>query len=353
MRHVPPGPGPAPAPSLGVTVEVLAFGVQADERPLIEEAFSGRHELHCTDVFLGADTAPMAAGYEAVSTSVNARLDARVLQTLAVGGTSMIAQRSTGFNNIDLDVAERLGLTVARVSYYSPYSVAEFAWTLAMAVNRRIVRAGNRTRDFDFRLDGLMGRDLRGRTVGVIGTGKIGEAFTRIAHGFGMRLLGWDIAPNPACEALGMEYATKEELLAEADVVSLHVPLVPATHHLLDAAALRAMKDDAILVNSSRGGLIDTDALVAELRRGRFSGVGLDVYEAEAGLFFLDKSVEGIDDDTLARLVTFPRVVVTSHQAYYTREAVTQIAETTARNVDDYVAGRRGENVLVPAAPTA
>ncbi|NUS76542.1 MAG: 2-hydroxyacid dehydrogenase, partial [Streptomyces sp.] len=177
-------------------MEILAFGVQADEKPLIEHAFRGHHEVRCLDVFLNEDTAPIAAGYEAISTSVNAELGARVLEVLAAGGTRMIAQRSTGFNNIDLKVAERLGMTVARVSYYSPYSVAEFAWTLAMAVNRRIVRASTRTRDFDFRLDGLMGRDLRGRTVGVLGTGKIGEAFTRIAHGFGMRLLGWDVAEN-------------------------------------------------------------------------------------------------------------------------------------------------------------
>ncbi|MEV4948345.1 2-hydroxyacid dehydrogenase [Streptomyces sp. NPDC053755] len=331
-------------------MEILAFGVQADEKPLIEKAFHGHHRVRCLDVFLTEDTAPIAVGHTVVSSSVNADLGARVLRILADGGTRMIAQRSTGFNNIDLDVAERLGLTVARVSYYSPYSVAEFAWTLAMAVNRRIVRASNRTRDFDFRLDGLMGRDLRGRTVGVLGTGKIGEAFTRIAHGFGMRLLGWDIAPNPACVELGMAYVEKERLLAESDLISLHVPLLPSTRRLIDAAALKAMKDDAILVNSSRGGLIDTGALVGELRAGRFTGVGLDVYEAEAGLFFLDKSLEVVEDDTLARLVTFPNVVVTSHQAYYTVDAVGQIVDTTVRNVLDYAAGRRSENVLVPAA---
>ncbi|MFF5936369.1 2-hydroxyacid dehydrogenase [Streptomyces sp. NPDC012508] len=330
-------------------MEILAFGVQADEKPLIEKAFAGLHDVRCLDVFLNQDTAPIAAGHEIVSTSVNADLGGAVLRTLAAGGTKLIVQRSTGFNNIDLDVAERLGLTVARVSYYSPYSVAEFAWTLAMAVNRRIVRASNRTRDFDFRLDGLMGRDLRGRTVGVLGTGKIGEAFTRIAHGFGMNLLGWDVAENPACLELGMKYVEKEQLLAESDLVSLHVPLLPATRRLLDATALRSMKDDAILVNSSRGGLIDTEALVAELRAGRFTGVGLDVYEAEAGLFFLDKSLEVVEDDTLARLVTFPNVVVTSHQAYYTFDAVGQIVDTTVQNVLDYTAGRRSENVLVPA----
>ncbi|WP_326697078.1 2-hydroxyacid dehydrogenase [Streptomyces sp. NBC_01754] len=330
-------------------MEILAFGVQSDEKPLIEKAFEGQHEVRCLDVFLTRDTAPIAAGYEIVSTSVNADLGGPVLQTLAAGGTQMIAQRSTGFNNIDLAVAERLALRVARVSHYSPESVAEFAWTLAMAVNRRIVRAAGRTRDFDFRLDGLLGRDLHGRTAGVAGTGKIGEAFARIAHGFGMNLLGWDVTENPACTALGMTYVDKDRLFAEADLLSLHVPLLPATRHLVDAAALASMKDDAILVNSSRGGLVDTTALVAELRRGRFSGVGLDVYEAEAGLFHVDKSLEGVDDDTLARLVTFPHVVVTSHQAYYTREAVGQIIDATVRNVADHLAGRRSENVLVPA----
>ncbi|EMF29445.1 D-lactate dehydrogenase [Streptomyces gancidicus BKS 13-15] len=329
-------------------MEILAFGVQADEKPLIERAFAPHHPVRTLDVFLNTDTAPIAAGHDIISTSVNCDLGADVLSGLAAGGTRMVAQRSTGFNNVDLDVAARLGITVARVSSYSPYSVAEFAWTLAMAVNRRIVRASTRTRDFDFRLDGLMGRDLHGRTAGILGTGKIGEAFARIAHGFGMRLLGWDAAENPACRELGLTYVPKEELLAESDLVSLHVPLLPETRHLIDATALKSMRDDAILVNSSRGGLVDTAALVDELRAGRFTGVGLDVYEAETGLFFLDKSLEAVDDDTLARLVTFPNVLVTSHQAYYTADAVTQIVSTTLDNVLDYIAGRRSGNVLVP-----
>ncbi|QHA04179.1 2-hydroxyacid dehydrogenase [Streptomyces broussonetiae] len=328
-------------------MEILAFGVQADERPLIERAFAPHHAVRCLDVFLTEDTAPIATGHEVISTSVNAELHESVLRILAAGGTRMVAQRSTGFNNIDLGAAARLGLTVARVSSYSPYSVAEFAWTLAMAVNRHIVRAA--TRDFDFRLDGLMGRDMHGRTVGVLGTGRIGAAFAHIAHGHGMRLLGWDVAENPACADLGMRYVPKDRLLAESDLVSLHVPLMPETRHLIDRAALKSMKDDAILVNSSRGGLIDTAALVAELREGRFTGVGLDVYESEAGLFFLDKSLEAIEDDTLARLVTFPNVLVTSHQAYYTEDAVGQIVDATLRNVLDYTEGRRSENVLVPA----
>lgn len=334
-------------------MEILAFGVVSDERPLLERAFRERQfDVRCLDVFMNRDTAPLAAGHEIVSVSVNAHLDAEVLRVLAEGGTRMIAQRATGFNNIALDTAAELGMTVARVSYYSPYAVAEFAWALAMAVNRRVPRATRRTRDFDFRLDGLMGRDLHGRTVGVIGTGKIGEAFTRIARGFGMRLLGWDVAPNPECEAMGMDYVELRRLLQDADLISLHVPLLPDTHHLIGREALRTMKDDALLVNSSRGGLVDSEALVEELRKGRFSGVGLDVYEAEQGLFFLDKSLDVIQDDVLARLMTFNNVLVTSHQAYYTRDAVGQIVDTTVGNVEDYVAGRTGANVLVsPEGP--
>ncbi|MFJ6135279.1 2-hydroxyacid dehydrogenase [Kitasatospora sp. NPDC092286] len=331
-------------------MEILAYGVQADERPLLEKAFSGRHGLRCLDVFLNRDTAPLAAGYPAVSSSVNAVLDAETLTVLAAGGTRLIAQRSTGFNNIDLDAAAELGLTVARVSYYSPYAVAEHAWALALAVNRRLTRAANRTREFDFRLDGLLGRDIHGMTVGVIGTGKIGECFTRIAAGFGTELLGWDIAPNPACLELGMTYTELDDLLTRADLISLHVPLLPATRHLIDAAALTRMKDDAILVNSSRGGLVDSAALVETLRAGRLSGVGLDVYEEETGVFFTDRSIHGITDDVLARLVTFPQVLVTSHQAYFTHTAVGQIIDATARNIDDYEAGRRNENTLVPTA---
>ncbi|MEK2492936.1 2-hydroxyacid dehydrogenase [Kitasatospora purpeofusca] len=329
-------------------MEILAYGVQADERPLLEKAFAGRHPLRRLSVFLNRDTAPLAAGYPAVSSSVNAELDAATLAVLAAGGTELIAQRSTGFNNIDLDAAADLGLTVARVSHYSPFAVAEHAWTLALAVNRRLTRAASRSREFDFRLDGLLGRDIHGMTVGVIGTGKIGECFARIAAGFGTELLGWDIAENPACLDLGMTYTELPELLSRADLVSLHVPLLPSTHHLIDAAALARMKNDAILVNSSRGGLVDSAALVEVLRAGHLSGVGLDVYEEETGVFFTDRSIEGITDDTLARLVTFPQVLVTSHQAYFTRTAVGQIIDATVRNVDDYAAGRTNENTLVP-----
>ncbi|MGF1428197.1 2-hydroxyacid dehydrogenase [Kitasatospora sp. LaBMicrA B282] len=333
-------------------MEILAYGVQADEQPLLRAAFDARHQLRTLAVFLNHDTAPLAAGYPAVSSGVNAELDAETLEILAAGGTRLIAQRATGFNNIDLEAAAEFGLTVARVSHYSPHAVAEHAWTLALAVNRRLARAVGRAREFDFRLDGLLGRDVHGMTVGVIGTGRIGACFARIAHGFGTELLGWDPTENPDCLRLGLRYVAREELLARSNLVSLHLPLVPATHHLIDASALALLKDDAILVNTSRGGLIDTTALVRTLRAGRLAGVGLDVYEEETGVFFHDRSLEGIDDDLLVRLISFPQVLVTSHQAYFTRTAVGQIIEATLRNVDDFEAGRSSENVLVPRPGT-
>ncbi|BBB00262.1 putative D-lactate dehydrogenase [Actinacidiphila reveromycinica] len=332
-------------------MEVLATGVQRDERPLLERAFAPRHDVRCLETVLTADTLPLAAGYEAVSTSVNAVLDAPVLEALVRGGTRLITQRSTGYNNIDLAHAERLGLTVARVARYSPYAVAEFAWALAMALNRRVVRAASRTRDFDFRLDGLLGRDFHGRTAGVIGTGRIGSAFAAIARGFGMRLLGWDISVSPRCQEMGMEYVELDRLLRESDLISLHVPLMPSTHHLLGARRLGELKDDAIVVNTGRGALIDADALVDTLRAGRLGGVGLDVYEEEAGVFFYDKSLEVMTDDTLARLLTFTNVLVTSHQAYFTVDAVEEIVTATVRNVDDYLAGRITECTLIPKSP--
>ncbi|WP_372404496.1 2-hydroxyacid dehydrogenase [Streptomyces luteireticuli] len=328
---------------------IVAYGVTADERPLLERVLGRDHDLRCLDLVLDADTVPTAAGRRIVCSSVNDVLDACVLRALAEGGTELITQRATGYNNIDLAAARELGLAVSRVSSYSPYSVAEFAWALALAVDRRIPRAVTRTRDFDFRLDGLMGRDFHGRTAGVLGTGKIGAAFARIAAGFGMRLLGHDVAPNAECEALGMEYVGRKRLFAESDLLSLHAPLVPDTYHVVDAEALALMKDDAILVNTSRGGLLDAHALVETLRAGRLDGVGLDVYEEEAGVFFFDKSLEVMTDDVLARLMTFRNVLISSHQAYFTRDAVGQIVRATADNIADHLAGRTNDNTLVPA----
>lgn len=328
-------------------VGVVAYGVTADEQPLLERALGGTYDLRCLDLILNRDTAATAAGRRVVCSSVNDVLDEEVLRVLADGGTELVTQRATGYNNIDLSAARALGLSVARVSSYSPYAVAEFAWALALAVNRRIPRAVSRTRDFDFRLDGLMGRDFHGRTAGILGTGRIGTAFARVAAGFGMRLLGNDVAPSDECRALGVEYVGRDRLFAESDLLSLHAPLVPETRHVVDAAALARMKDDAILINTSRGGLVDAHALVETLLAGRLLGVGLDVYEEEAGVFFFDKSLEVMTDDTLARLMTFGNVLVTSHQGYFSRDAVRQIVETTARNIADHLAGRTGDDTLV------
>jgi D-lactate dehydrogenase len=343
-------------------MQVLATGVRRDERPLLERAFAPRHEVHCVEAPLTPETLPLAAGFEAVSTGVSAVLDAPTLEGLVRGGTRLVTQRTTGYNNIDLDHAERLGLTVTRVTGYSPYSVAEFAWTLATAVNRRIVRSVARTRDADTRLDGLLGRDFHGRTAGVVGTGRIGTAFAAIARGFGMRLLGWDIEVNPACQELGMQYVELDRLLRESDLVSLHVPLMPSTHHLIGGRRLAEMKEGVLLVNTSRGALVDTAALTEALREGRVGGFGMDVYEEEAGPAldprFHMAAAAGAEqsgtldgDGNLSPLLIFDHVLVTSNQAYFTVDALEEIAAATVRNVDDYLAGRITECTLIPKSP--
>ncbi|MCS6848406.1 MAG: 2-hydroxyacid dehydrogenase, partial [Anaerolineae bacterium] len=248
----------------------------------------------------------------------------------------------------DLNAAARCGITVMRVANYSPYAVAEFAVALLLAVNRKIHRAYNRTREGNFLLDGLQGRDIHGKTVGVVGTGRIGAVFARIMAGFGVTLLGYDVASNPECVQLGMRYVTLDELLAQSDVVSLHAPLLPSTYHIINAEALAKMKPGAILINTSRGALVDAEALIEALKSGRIGAVGLDVYEEEDGLFFRDRSDQIITDDVFARLMTFPNVLITGHQAFFTHEALAQIAETTIRNLSDFEAGRTNENALQP-----
>lgn len=329
-------------------MRVLVYDTHSYDRTFLDQANQGRHQMEYTSAQLDPHTATLAQGYDAVCLFVNDRADAPAIERLASGGVRMIAQRSTGFNNIDLVAARRHGITAMRVSYYSPYSVAEFAVGLLQTLNRRIHRAYNRTREFNFRLAGLLGHDLHGRTVGVVGTGKIGAIFARIMHGFGCPLLAYDVRENPECLALGATYVSLEELLRRADIISLHVPLLPATHHLINATTLALMKPGVMLVNTSRGGLIDTEALIAAIQRGHVGAVALDVYEEEEGKFFRDLSDTVIDDEVLARLMTFPNVLVTSHQAFFTYEAMTTIAETTIRNLTDFEEGRENENLLRP-----
>jgi D-lactate dehydrogenase len=327
-------------------MKVMLFSGRSYDRQSMESINGGRHELHCTDVGLSAETAPMAHGFPAVCGFVNDDFNAKVLDILANGGTRLVTLRSTGFNNVDLEAAARAGITVMRVGHYSPYSVAEFAVCLIQALNRKIHKAYSRAREDYFLLDGLLGFDMHGKTVGIVGTGKIGQVLATIMNGFGCRLLGHDVYENAACRALGLEYVTLDNLFAQADIVSLHAPLTPDTYHLIDERALDLMKPGAMLINTSRGALVDTRALIAALKSGRLGGAGLDVYEEEEGIFLHDLSSQIMLDDVFARLLSFRNVIVTGHQGFFTREALDDIANATIDNISDFEAGRSNANVL-------
>lgn len=327
-------------------MRVVVFSTKPHDRQFLGDANAGRHELVYLEARLLPETAPLAAGAQAACLFVHDHADATVLATFAALGVKHLALRCAGFNNVDLAAAARLGITVARVPAYSPHGVAEHAVALFLTLNRRIHRAYNRVRDGNFSLDGLLGFDVHGKTVGVIGTGKIGVCFARIMRGFGCRVLAFDVARQPAAEALGVEYTTLERLYAESDLISLHCPLTPQTQHLINAGALAQMRDGVAIVNTGRGPLIDTGAVIDALKSGRLGALALDVYEEEEGVFFEDLSEDILADDQLARLLTFPNVLVTSHQAFFTREAVTAIAGTTLGNLDDFAAGRPCPNAL-------
>lgn len=329
-------------------MRVLVYGTRPYDQEFLEAANEGIHELVFTPASLDEHTAALAQSFPAICCFVDDDVSAPVLRQLAEGGTKLVTLRSTGFNNVDLKAAEELGITVMRVSYYSPYAVAEFAVGLMMTLNRKIHRAYNRTRENNFLLNGLLGFDVHGKTVGVAGTGKIGATFARIMTGFGCKLLGYDVRDNPECLELGMQYVSVDELFAQSDIISLHLPLLPQTYHFVNAERIARMKRGAMLINTSRGGLVDTEALIEALKSGQVGAVGLDVYEEEEHLYFHDLSDQILTDDVFARLVTFPNVLVTGHQAFFTREALTTICETTIRNISDFEAGRENENVLKP-----
>ena len=291
------------------------------------------------EVALSAATAPLAAGCAAVCGFVHDRFDAQALDVLAAGGTRLIALRCAGFNNVDLAAAARLGLTVVRVPAYSPHAVAEHTLALILALDRKIHRAWNRVREGNLALDGLLGREIHGRAVGVVGTGEIGAVVAKILAGFDARVLAHDPRENPAVTAVGGRYVPLETLLAEAEIVTLHCPLTPATHHLIRKDRLALMRDGALLVNTGRGALIDARDVIAALKDGKLGGVALDVYEEEDSLFGRDHSGEIIADDVFARLLTFPNVVITGHQAYFTEPALRAIAETTIDNVRRWANG--------------
>jgi D-lactate dehydrogenase len=292
-------------------------------------------EVKFRDYRLNAETVEtVGEDVDVVCVFVNDRVDSQVIEALAAKGVKMIALRCAGFNGVDLQAAKEHGILVARVPAYSPYAVAEHAVTLALALNRRIPQANRRVRDMNFTLDGLVGFDMHGKTAGLIGTGKIGKIAGQIFKGFGMRVIMWDPYPDQAwADEHGLEYVTLSELGRDADIVSLHIPLFPETEHIINDLVLAALKPGVILINVSRGALVDTKALIEALKSGQVAGVGLDVYEEEEGKFFEDLSGEVMTDDVLARLMTFPNVIVTAHQAFLTREALDEIARVTTENI--------------------
>jgi D-lactate dehydrogenase len=319
---------------------VLVFDTKPYDRDALAAAAGEDLELHFLEANLSPATAELARGFPVICAFVNDDLGNETLERLAAGGVRLVAMRCSGYNNVDLEAAARCGITIVRVPSYSPQAVAEHTMALILALNRKIHRAYNRVRDGNFSLAGLVGFNLHGRTAGIIGLGAIGRALAANLQGFGMEVL----ASDPAIEAstaaeLGVTAVDLEELLARADIVSLHAPLVPATYHLLDRDRFAVMKQGAMLINTSRGGLVDTAALIDALKSGHLGAAGLDVYEEEAGYFFEDRSGGVIEDDLLARLMTFPNVVVTSHQAFLTHEALHEIASTTVGSIREFIAG--------------
>lgn len=314
-------------------MRIAVFSTRPFDRTYLDQSNNGTHQLAYFEARLDPASAPLAAGSEAVCAFVNDSLNSEVISVLAEVGVRLIALRSAGFNHVDLAAAEAAGIAVGRVPAYSPHAVAEHTVALILTLNRKTHRAYNRVREGNFALNGLLGFDLHGKTAGIIGTGKIGALVARILNGFGCRLMAYDPVENPDCLALGVRYVPLDTLLGESDIVTLLCPLTPHTHHLIDDRAVAQMKQGVMLINTSRGAVVDAKALIRGLKSGAIGSVGLDVYEEEEVLFFQDLSSQVIADDVFARLVTFPNALITGHQAFFTHEALTAIAETTMANV--------------------
>ena len=321
-----------------------------NNKPYVEQFFTRanakfNHELVFLEEHLSGASAERAAGSQAVCIFVNDLADAAALEQLKNAGVKLIALRCAGFNNVDLQTAEKLGLCVVRVPAYSPYAVAEHTVGLMLALNRRIYRAHTRMREGNFSLDGLMGFDLHGTPVGIIGTGKIGQVVAKILHGFGCDVYAYDPNQSPECLKLGVQYVPLEDIYKRCFIITLHCPLMPQTHHIINKDAIDQMQECVMLINTSRGALIDTKAVIDGLKNEQIGYLGLDVYEEEGDLFFEDLSNQIIQDDVFARLLMFPNVIVTGHQAFFTYNAVQGIAETTLSNIAAYEHGEC-QNVL-------
>lgn len=334
-------------------MKVAVFSTKSYDRQFLNLENSGsqaNHELVYFETRLEPKTASLAIGFAAVCVFVNDDLGTETLEILAAQGTKLIALRCTGFNNVNLETAAKLGVKVVRVTAYSPYSVAEHTVGLILMLNRKLYRAYNRVRDDNFSLDGLLGFDLRDRTVGIIGTGKIGQIFAQIMAGFGCHLLGYDTFPNPNFEKINnAKYVSLEEVWQGSDIISLHCPLFPETHHLVNQNAIAKMKQGVMLINTSRGKLVDTKAVIEGIKSGQIGYVGIDVYEEEDKLFFEDLSDTIIQDDTFQLLQSFSNVVITAHQAFFTENALKDISRTTITNLTDFEQGKTLQNEVKSA----
>ena len=318
-------------------MKIAVFSTKPYDRSYLDVANETLgHELVYFEAKLDHKTVPLAQGFPGVCVFVNDVVDAHVLLQLQSGGTNLLALRSAGFNHVDLKAADQLGFSVVRVPAYSPHAVAEHTIALLMTLNRKTHRAYNRVRDGNFSLDGLLGFDLYGLTVGVVGTGKIGQATAHIFNGFGCKLLGYDLYPNDECKALGMEYTELDDLFRRSDIITLHAPLTPDTYHLVNGDTIGLMKRGVTILNTSRGALIDAQAVLVGLKSGKIGHLGLDVYEEEGDLFFEDLSNQIIQDDVFARLLTMPNVLITGHQGFFTGKALANIARTTLENVREF-----------------
>ena len=317
-------------------MKIAVFSAHPYDREFLNAANAGRHELHFVDPHLNQETAALAQGFDAVCVFVSDELDRLVISALRAGGVRLIALRCAGYNNVDLAAAAEAKILVVRVPGYSPYAVAEHAMALILALNRRIYRAYNRVREGNFALQGLLGFDLHQKTLGLVGTGKIGAVLARIATGFGLRILAYDPFPNEECRSLGVTYLSLPDLFEQSNIVSLHCPLTAENRHLISTPAIEQMRHGVMLINTSRGGLIDTRAVVEGLKSGKIGYLGLDVYEEEDEIFFEDRSGSIIGDDIFSRLLTFPNVLITGHQAFFTREALENICATTIASVSSF-----------------
>jgi len=333
-------------------MKTTVFSAHKFEEPHLISANKGKHELNLLDVRLAENMAPLAKGAEAVSLFTSDDASAKVLEKLSALGIKYIALRTAGYNNVATEKAVELGIKVSRVPAYSPYAIAEHTVALILALNRKLIRAHNRVRDMNFSLNGLTGFDLNGKTVGVIGTGKIGAILVKILHGFGCNILAHDTSKDGnLIEKYRVRYTDCKTLCAESDIISLHVPLTVHTIHLIDAHHIACMKSGVMLINTSRGGLVDTKAVIQGLKTGKIGYFGMDVYEEEEGLFFEDHSDEILQDDVIARLMTFNSVLITSHQAFLTNTALTNIADTTIVNLDCFEKGIDSGNEIPIKSP--